>query len=394
MHRKLSILALVLVLMVSFASVIGVSKNLEESLDVNACKLETPAGRPLLPCGAKDAELHFITSKEIPERPENPEDLPKTEALHWWDQEFSGWGVEKTNIPKSPEDGAIGKDVILLKAGNHPYWTAYVEGAKKVAKAYDMDFQVMNSNWNIDLQSRQTRQAINQHPDLIIFAPVDVKASTRLIRQINRAGIPVIGTNTLVTSEAHKYLLAWTGPDDWGQFRLLSRVFADKMNKEGGYAIVRHMPGSSPYFARTWAPITELEDYAPEMERLAMDTSNLKAQPTYQLVSSWLSKYGEELEGIVSAGDGPTITGIRKALNEANREDIVVVAAGNSKKGMQAIQDGILYAESYQSAMGDGALAVKTAADYFNGKDVPPVRYLPKHIITAEDVEKFLPAQW
>jgi len=120
----------------------------------------------------------------------------------------------------------------------------------------------------------------------------------------------------------------------------------------------------------------------------------LKAQPTYQLVSSWLSKYGEELEGIVSAGDGPTITGIRKALNEANREDIVVVAAGNSKKGMQAIQDGVLYAETYQSAMGDGALAVKTAADYFNGKDVPPVRYLPKHIITAEDVEKFLPAQW
>ena len=34
------------------------------------------------------------------------------------------------------------------------------------------------------------------------------------------------------------------------------------------------------------------------------DTANLEAEGTMQLVSAWLTKYGEELKGLVLAGDG------------------------------------------------------------------------------------------
>jgi len=33
-------------------------------------------------------------------------------------------------------------------------------------------------------------------------------------------------------------------------------------------------------------------------------------------------------------------------------------------------------------AADDGDHAVQTAADWFNGREIPPVEYLPKHIIT------------
>ena len=42
--------------------------------------------------------------------------------------------------------------------------------------------------------------------------------------------------------------------------------------------------GALPFFARTYAPITELKEYAPEMELLDMDTANLEAEATLQLV--------------------------------------------------------------------------------------------------------------
>ena len=69
----------------------------------------------------------------IPERPEDPKRLPETERGHWWDIEFAGWRVEKAPMPVSPGDGPAGKRVILLKAGDHPYWTAYVRGFHVIA---------------------------------------------------------------------------------------------------------------------------------------------------------------------------------------------------------------------------------------------------------------------
>ena len=58
-------------------------------------------------------------------------------------------------------------------------------------------------------------------PDLVIVSPVDAKACIPLFRRLNEAGIPVIAINLLPVQEAHRYLLSWTGPDDWGQMRLL-----------------------------------------------------------------------------------------------------------------------------------------------------------------------------
>ena len=333
-------------------------------------------------------------STTIPKRPADPKALLETDKGHWWDIEYAGWNVQKFDMPISPKDGPPGKRIVLLKAGDHPYWTAYVNGFKVMAKAYQMKVKIYNSNWNMDLQAQQTDQAINEMPDMIIFAPVDATACTPLLRRINKAGIPCITSNTIPCDKAMKYCLAWTGPDDWGQFRMLARTFADALDKKGGYAIVRHMPGSSPFFARTYAPITELAEYAPDMKMLVMDTANLEAEGTMQLVSAWLIKYGEELKGLVLAGDGFSMTGALVAVKKSGRKDIVIVAAGNSKTGMDSIKAGDALAITYQSAEGDGAIAVHAAAEWFEGKQLEPVRYLPKHIITQADVDDFIPAQW
>ncbi len=359
--------------------------NLKKSLGVNVLDLKGTDGHFLIQPGEE---------KPIPPRPEDPRSLPESDAGHWWDIEYAGWHTEKAPFPPSPRTGAMGKSLILLKAGDHPYWTAYIRGFQAVAEAYQMDVKVLNSNWNIDLQAQQTDQAINHRPDIIVIAPVDATACTPLMRKITKAGIPLIASNTIPTDEAMRFCIAWTGPDDWGQFRMLARDLADRLDRKGNYAIIRHMPGASPFFARSYAPITELSEYAPDMKLLEMDTANLEAEGTMQLVSSWITKYGNELNGLILAGDGFSMTGALEAVHAAGREDIVIVAAGNSRIGMDAVKSGDVAAITYQSAEGDGALAAYTAAQYLNGVSLKPVSYLPKHIITASDVESFYPAQW
>ena len=167
------------------SSRINDGENLNRSRSVNVLDLKGSDGQPLIQPGA---------NKAIPARPVDPKALPETDSGHWWDIEYAGWTAPKIPMPVSPCTGAIGKSLVLLKAGDHPYWTAYLRGFHKVAAAYEMDVKVFNSNWNIDLQAQQTDQAINDRPDIIVMAPVDATACTPLMRKITKAGIPLIAS--------------------------------------------------------------------------------------------------------------------------------------------------------------------------------------------------------
>jgi len=360
----------------------------EEGLAVDVSKLRGTDNQPL---------IIMDTSPLVPPaRPENPEALPEDDPLHWFDMEYAGWRCTKKNLPKSPMSGAKGKRVVCLRHMDHPYTTAYTRGMQKIADAYGIQLKTLTAgNADVNIQSQQVDQVINERPDLVILFPVDAKSVVPMLRKLNQAGIPVIASNLIPVDAGMPYVLTWTGPDDWGQFRMLAREFAKRMNYEGGYCIVQHMPGGSPYFSRTFSVITELKRIAPKMKLLEKQTTKLEAEKTMQVVSDWLTKYKDELKGIVSADDSGAQIGINQACKNAGREDIIRVAAGNSKVGMDFIKAGALHAVTYQSAEADGALPMKIAADWFCGKEIAkPVYYLPKHIITKDDVDQYLPAQW
>jgi len=348
--------------------------------------------------GTDNQPLVFLDESPLnpPARPANPDALPEDDALHWYDMEYAGWKCTKENLPPSPKSGAKGKSVYCLRHMDHPYTTAYTRGMTRVANAYGIKLTTLTAgNAEVNEQSKQVDQVINDRPDLCIIFPVDAKSVVPMLRKLNKAGVPVIASNLIPVDQGMPYLLTWTGPDDWGQFRMLTREFAKRMNNEGGYGIVQHMPGGSPFFSRTYSVVTELKKIAPKMKLLEMQTTKLEAQETARVVSAWITKYGGELKGIVSADDSGAQIGINDACKSKNREDMIRVAAGNSKVGMDFIKAGTLHANTYQSAEGDGALPMKLAADWFSGKPITrSVYYLPKKIITNQNVDQYLPAQW
>ncbi len=368
------------------------AKDLAASLKVDVSKITAADGQPLIVLSNE--------TKTVPKRPVNPEALPEADPLHWFDMEYAGWGIKKVNLPKSPADGAIGKKVIFIVHGDHPWTTACSTGAKKIAGAYKMDFKVLSPNWDLAVQNQMIDQAINEQPDAIFLIPLDAKTAPQQARKINETGIPLFIFNTLPAADAMAYAIAWTGPDDFGQQRKLAKVWADEMNKrnpgakEIGVSYLQHAPGGSPFYARSFGPISTLSTYAPTVKTLVKDAPGFEADKANQVVSDWLTRFGPSLKGMFAADDSAQAIGIFEALKKANRSDVVVVAAGNSKQGMDLVKEGKLFAITYQTAEGDGALTVKTAADWFNGKKVNEITYLPQQIITKENVEKFYPPQW
>jgi len=354
-------------------------------LDAAMAALQSSDGQPLLLPPA---------TKVVPPRPEGYATLPEDEAGHWYDYEFAGHHVEKLPMPAPPAAGARGAKVVYLKAVDHPYQTAFINGMTQVADAAGVTLGFKTANNDINTQRQQVEQVINERPDLVVISPVDAKACVPLFKSMHAAGIPVICSNLATADEAHRYTVSWTGPDDWRQFRLLARRFAEEMNYEGGYVVVRHRPGSSPYLSRTWGVVTELKKIAPKMVCLDMQPTGLESEKTKDVVAGWITRFGDELKGVVSADDSGTQVGINEAVKNAGREDIVRVAAGNSKVGMDFLLSGGLTAITYQSAEADGATPMKVAVDWLNGNDVPALRYLPIAIIDKDNVRDYMPAQW
>ena len=361
--------------------------NLEKSLEADEVVtiLKAPDGQPLIFEGYE---------KEFGQRPDDPESLPETDPDHWYDFLNAGWSTEKTNIPESPADGSIGKKVIMVGHGEHPYYKAYNDAAKTVAELYGIELKIMLPNWDLNTQNQYIDQAINEKPDMIILLPMDPNASLQQLKKINEAGIPVIAAHTLAVEEALQYAICWTGPDEWAPRIELAKLLAEKLGGQGGYCIMSHNPGGSSYFSRGIFYTANLMEIAPDMELLDLQSPGFVAETAKQLALDWIKQYGDELKAIIAADDGAQMVGILEACKQLGREDIVLIAAGNSKVGMDGVAAGDIMAINYESPAACGATAVKTAADWFNGKSLPSAIYLPPVIITQENVAEFYPAQW
>lgn len=355
--------------------------------DADVLSLKAKDGQPLI----------YIddTPLKAPKRPADPSALPETNPLHWYDNEYAGWNVKKLPMPPSPRTGPAGKKVVSLQYMNHPYFTGYTDGMRMVAKAYGINLTTMEASNDNKGQADQVEQVIRMKPDLVILNPVDSNGCVPMLKRLYEAKVPVIASNLLPVDEGMKYVITWTGPDDWGQFRMLARAFAEKMGYQGNYCVIRHVAGTSCYLSRTFGAVSELAKVAPKMKCLDMQATDLDTEKTKTQVAAWLKKYGTDLKGIVSADDSKAQVGIEEALKEAGRSDVVCVSAGSSDTGLQYIKQGKVYAVTYQSAEGDGALPLEIAARWFRGEKIDrPIYYLKKHVITAKDVDQFLPAQW
>ncbi len=334
--------------------------------------------------------------KPFPERPADPEALAEDESGKYYDMEYVGWdaGAKAPNLPKSPADGAIGKKVIVIVHGDHAWTTANMNGWKKAAEALGMEVEILSPNWDKALQDQMIDQAINAKPDAIALIPLSAENATQQFRKITEAGIPAFGYNTLPTSDAMPYMISWTGPDDWAQMRTLADTLGTAMNGEGGIAYITHNVGTSPYYARTYGPITELKAKYPNIKTLDIQSPGFEAAKVKQVVSDWITRFGPELKAIFLADDSAQATGAVDAVKEAGRDDIMIVAAGNSKTGQDLVKSGDLLVINYQSAEGDAGLAARTIAQWFNGEEVMPVGYLSTDMITKDNVDNFYPTQW
>lgn len=329
--------------------------------------------------------------KDVPPDPGPREQFTQDQEEYWYDLEFGVWNMHGRPDWPSAGDGATGKRVVFLAPGDQTYLSEFRYQLKKLALRAGIELEIISGRWDGALLDQMVDQAIGLHPDMVMTDPENLGRGGQAIARIHEAGIPVMACNFLPPSEACEHLLFWTGPDDWGQARALAREFARLMDYQGKYAIVRHVEGSSSYYARTWGVITELNKIAPLMECVEMAAPGLDYDSVHATVAGWLATHGRNLKGLIAADDRAPMVAVRDALESVGRAGEVICGAfGSSLNGLKLIKAGTLHALAFQAPSIDATVAMQTVIDWFDGLRVETVRYLPIYIVTSQTVDDLL----
>ena len=332
--------------------------------------------------------------KKIPQRPADPLSFSKSDSRYWYDEEYGGFGVSKAEALRSPCDGPQGKKAAVFIMGEHPYYSAYIVGMKKIAEMMDVELEFTQGDWTNEQQGRFFDQVMEGSYDLVIATPIDSRSIHQQVKNCYEKGIPVILSQSPPPRETFRYILSYTGFDDWGNHRSLARHFAERLGKKGGYGIVGHQAGSGQHTARCYGFHTELVDYAPEMNLLDLQPTNFDEEVTYQLVGSWISQFGDSLNGVFVADSSGPLKGTIRALSDSGRDDIIVYTTGTNQYSLDMTKAGKCHGIRWESAEADGAVALETGCNWFSGLKTEPIKYLPMHCVTAKDAADYYPAQW
>ncbi len=111
-----------------------------------------------------------------------------------------------------------------------------------------------------------------------------------------------------------------------------------------------------------------------------------------EVVGKWLETYGEKLNGIFLTDSFNPLKGCMKAIEKADRKNILIYVTGNNKISLDYMKAGKVHAIRWESAEADVALAVQVAVNWFNGLEVIPITLLPGFIITPDIVDNYYPA--
>ena len=262
------------------------------------------------------------------------------------------------------------------------------QGAEAVAKANNATLLWQSAHGDVNTQISQIQQFVNQKVDVIIIAAVNSSTLGPQIDQATKAGIPVIATNLSISGPGADQLVSYVGPNDVGAGEQEAQHLVDALNGKGNIVVMQGPVGQSGAIDRTKG-IQNILAKSPGIKLLAMQPANWDRTQAYKLMQDWLSRYGDQLNGLVAENDDMGIGSIQALKEKGLDKKIPVSGVDAIKDGLRALRSGELVETNLQNGALELGEAVQVALDHVQGKPVPKLAIIEMPEITKANVDKF-----
>jgi len=201
------------------------------------------------------------------------------------------------------------------------------------------------------------------------------------------ANIPVIAVNTGLIGPAADLLTANVLPDDVKAGEAEMQQLADKLGGKGNILMLQGPLGSSPELNRTQGINNILAKY-PDIKVLAKDTANWARDQAYNKMKSWISAFGQDLNGVVSENDDMAI-GAHQALSEAGIT-VPITGIDGIQDGLKGVLDGWLSATNLQNGIVEVPEGLAVAKRVLDGQSFTrDMWYIMPPVTSKEQAQKY-----
>ena len=261
----------------------------------------------------------------------------------------------------------IGAAVYGLKAEFMQLWVGAIK-AHPAAKSGQASITVFDGQYNALTQSNQFETMITQQYDAIIFVPIDAAAGSDAVRKAKAAGVPVIGSNTRVTSDD---LTSFVGSDDVKAGAMEAEAVVKALGGKGSIVVIEGPIGQSAQIDRGKGN-QQVLSANPGIKVLEHKTANWSRAEAQSLMENWLTAHPGQIQGIIGQNDEMAL-GALQAVKSAGLDASKMPIAG-----IDGVSDALLAVKAgemvsiLQDATGQAQGALDVTLRHLIGKAYKP----------------------
>lgn len=269
----------------------------------------------------------------------------------------------------------------------------YLEIAARVyAEQQNVEFILADAEVDQQTQYRQIEEMIRDDGvQGLIVIPVDTNAMQPVTDMARQAGIPLVYLNRKPfpgDEVPPGVYFVGSNPVDAG---IKQADFLGEHLQSGNIGILMGIPNDANTVGRTIGLEEELAAKYPRIMTIVRGYADFFRKPAYFLVKQWLAEYGDNLNAIAANNDEMALGAIQ-ALQEAGRNDVMVVGIDGLLPGREAVQKGTMAATVFQDANTQGEIAVDLIEQLVRGqKPAQQITLVPHILITSGVINEYPP---
>ncbi len=284
----------------------------------------------------------------------------------------------------------------------NPYWNEIVSGGEAFMDAQGLgkDAMVHLINEGSSEKSLADVKALLAKTNGELALAIDTNDAPNarpVVEAVSEAG-GFVSTIWNKTDDLHpwdfgdNYVSHMTWSDE-GPAEQTARILLEAMGGKGGVVHLGGIASNNPAIERLNGLRNALKDY-PDVELLDAQPADWDTQKANQIMSSFITRYGDEITGVHCAND--TIGyGVLEALR-AEGMDIPIVTYDGNPQAVELVREGRILATVFTNPHWGGgitaALAYHAAIGTFKPSEEPPEHrefYGPTIMVTPEDAVEF-----
>lgn len=304
------------------------------------------------------------------------------------------------NDQPAASDDKPGKEVTIGYAGpqaDHGWLNAVNVQAKNRAEKYeDVTFEVTEGSNDTATQIGQIETLINKKVDVLVILPADGKALTQVGLKAMRAGIPVVNLDRIFNSpQAYR---SYVGGDNYGMGLNAGHYIGEKLKDQADARVVElaGLDNLELTKQRTQGFDDALKNY-PNIKKVARQAADFTVE-SGQAKMAQLLQAQSDFHALWNHDDDQGVGALR-AIEQAGRDDFLMVGGAGALSAMQAIQadDGVLKATVlYPPTMAASAIDVARALGQGKGVsglaefEVPSSLTLYSAVVDKDNVDQYM----